>query len=144
MKATTLHRCAIMTIDPGGATGVAQGWFNLEMESVEACIRRARKRGSFRAYELTGPPLSQAEYLFRMYEDFVFRSHVELALPYEAIHVVVEDFQLRKQNVDLRPVEITAAFEGKLQEPLDREKQITTAPKKTDHAPTEAFSLPSI
>lgn len=126
-----------MTVDPGGKTGVAQGWFNLEADSVGSCIRRARKRGSFQAYELAGDQIAQGIYLHQMYLEFVFRSHVELRLPYDDIHVVFEDFKLRQKHADLAPVKVTASFDSCCREKQivpDEKKQITAKTKKTDHA----------
>lgn len=133
MSVREVERCAIMTVDPGGKTGIAYGWFNLAADSVGSCIARAKRKGSITAIELAGDPIAQGVELHNIYLEFVFRSHVELQLPYDAIHVVFEDFQLRQKHADLAPVKITAAFDSLLREKISK-KQITKKSKKTDHA----------
>lgn len=136
LSTTTLSKCAIMTIDPGGKTGITWGWFNLEYDSIKTVLARARKKNAFHGMELSGPVASQSMVLLSMYEQFVFKSNVEYELPMDDIHVVIEDFQLRKQNVDLAPVEITAGFMAPLMSGgiEETKKQITAKTKKTDHA----------
>lgn len=127
--------CAILTIDPGGKSGLAWGWFNLEADSVGSAIRRAKARGSFHSMELSGDPVSQGLVCAALYYEFVFKSHTEYGLPYSDIHVVVEDFQLRQKHAELSPVEITAVFEACLRQEVDLDElRKTDHPEKTDHA----------
>lgn len=127
-----MSRCGIMTVDPGGKSGVALGWFNLECDSVGAAIRRARARGSFHAFEISGDTTSQGIYLYAIYSAFVFRSHVELRLPYDDIHVVFEDFQLRQKHADLSPVKVMSSFDVFMRGEIENNRSWEET-KKTDH-----------
>jgi hypothetical protein len=103
---------AVMTVDPGRATGVSQGAFRASGDpaTVEATLRRAVRKGAVRASVLDGPACEQAHYIARFWRDFRFRMTVEWGVPGAALFLVVEDFQLRQMAVDLAPVEVFAAL----------------------------------
>jgi hypothetical protein len=109
---------AIMTVDPGKATGVAQGAFR-SMESERATLRRAVRKGAVRASVLDGWPWEQAHYLAASWLSFKFRMTVEWAVPVGAVFLVVEDFQLRQMAVDLSPVEVYAALRAVQRRPVE-------------------------
>lgn len=100
---------AIMGIDPGGTSGVAQGVFSAR-GTVKQTLRRAVRKGVLRATVLNAPPEEQAHYLAITWRDFRFRCEVELGIPIGAIWLAVEDFHLRQMAVDLSPVEVVAGL----------------------------------
>lgn len=98
---------AIMAVDPGGRTGVARGIFG---PGMEAGLRDALREGvgvetwvvegdyRVQSWELAAEFL---EWCDGLVEDGVFDNRVDMAA---GTSLVVEDFQLRTQNVDLDPV----------------------------------------
>lgn len=100
----------VMAIDPGKATGVAQGVFR-NSRTIHATVRRAVAKGALKATVLADvPPEEQAHYLAVTWRQFRFRCVTELMIPEAAVFLVVESFALRQMAVDLVPVEVTAGL----------------------------------
>jgi hypothetical protein len=99
----------IMTVDPGKASGVAQGVFR-SLGTERATLRRAVRKRAIRASVLDGWPWEQAHYLAVTWRSFKFKATVEWGVPVGAVFLVVEDFQLRQMAVDLSPVEVFSAL----------------------------------
>lgn len=103
------ERFAVMTIDPGGRTGVAQGLFKAQ-RTVGLTLKRATRLGAIRAATVEGPFVYQATLLKQSWERFLFHAHVEQRVPRRSVLLAVEDFQLRQVAVELSPVEVFSAF----------------------------------
>lgn len=113
---------AIMAVDPGGTTGVAQGLFNagrLEGElSTARLLRRARAKNALRVDQIVAASayrdrgrlasVSMSVQVYRAWMSFQFRSMVEMAVPMNCIYLVFEDFALRQRSAELSPVEVTS------------------------------------
>lgn len=119
------ERFAIMAVDPGETTGVARAFLNASRagSSMSSLMKRAIRKDALRVEQvrpalMPGHPkaasASQASQLYRTWERFQFKANVELAIPYGAIWLVIEDFQLRQRSAELWPVEVTHALLGLL------------------------------
>lgn len=97
---------AIMAVDPGGKTGVACGIFRDDVEDVKSAVRRARKKGALKAWELSGSAEAQAIALAHTWMEFEFKAHVEMRIPRKSVVLVIENFELRQLAADLAPVEV--------------------------------------
>jgi hypothetical protein len=97
---------AIMAIDPGKVTGVARGIFGPGMEAgIKDAVRNAVE---LETWEVEGPHPVQCWELCAEFQDWVtglvhsgWCNASEIG---ERVCLVVEDFRLRTQNVDLDPV----------------------------------------
>lgn len=146
------ERFAIMTVDPGRTTGVAQGMFNaarLARPTTRAVLARAVRKGALRVAEVRaaedpGPHAGsahQAAILYRAWMDFNFRATVELGIPIPDVHLVIEDFALRQRSADLDPVEVTHAFLAYLRGETGTWAALSLAPEGRLHfqTPSEAI-----
>lgn len=113
------EKFAIMTVDPGGTTGVAQGLFKVVGEpTTSKLMRRAVRKKVVRvdqvvpasAYrETVAASTSMAIQVYRAWNKFQFKALVELGIPMPYIFLVFERFQLRQRDTELSPVEVTHA-----------------------------------
>jgi len=103
---------ALFVIDPGGTTGVGRGlWLG---EDVAGGLRLAdlMGKGLWETWEVAGPPVDQANEIMEEYTDWCYQLSVEAGLRGAvAVRVYMEDFQLRRRNVDLAPVKVMAGLE---------------------------------
>lgn len=122
----SLERFAIMAVDPGKVTGVAQGFFNATRgaATTRGLMRRALRKDAIRVSHIEAPEayrdlsvvppavseITQGALLYRAWMSFTFRAATELMIPYPAIFLVIEDFQLRQRSADLSPVRVTSAL----------------------------------
>src|SRR3982751_1020828 len=85
---------AVLAIDPGGTTGVAAGYAEL------AETRRATMEGLYnhKTTEVTGSYIQQAAKLDNIFRNFVFTANVEYGIPLPNIHIVIENFVLRRRQ----------------------------------------------
>ena len=104
-----LDAFAIMTVDPGGATGVGEGVFR-NLGTVDKTLRRAVSKGMIRLAVIDGPVIEQAHFIASFWRSFKFKMTVELGVPSGQVFLDVEDFTLRQMAVDLAPVEVYAAM----------------------------------
>lgn len=114
------EKFAVMTVDPGGTTGVAQGLFNTKggRLSTKALLSRAARKEAIRVAEVVSCPnpgpraeaAHQAAILYRAWLDFNFKATVELGVSVPDVQLVIEDFALRQRSVDLAPVAVTNAL----------------------------------
>ena len=93
----------VMTIDPGGTTGVAFGVLDLSLDSLTT-VKEILEDARVWTDEVEGSYEEQAMVLFDLLLAWV---HNEGLASYE---VVIEGFALRTQNADLSPVEVTAGL----------------------------------
>ncbi len=101
---------AIMSIDPGGTTGVCEALVPKRI-SVAESMRDAK----LRPYEVTGADLvAQSVHIALNYLSFVARAQMKYQIPGSHIFMTIESFQLRQRNVDLSPVEVYAHIQGLL------------------------------
>jgi hypothetical protein len=100
---------AIMTVDPGKATGISQGIFS-NRGTVARTLSRAVRKGMIRASVIDGWPWEQAHFIAASWRSFEFKARIELGLPIGSVFLSVEDFQLRQMAVDLSPVEVWSAL----------------------------------
>lgn len=111
---------AIMTVDPGGTTGVAQGLFNvssMDRVSTRKVMARAVRKDVLRVEQLYAATayrdvkrlheVSMAIGVYRAWLSFSFKCLVELAIPMPYIFLVIESFELRQRSADLSPVGVT-------------------------------------
>lgn len=134
---------AIMAVDPGGKTGVCCGIFRDDAHDVKAAVKRARKKGALKAWELSGSVEAQAIVLAHTWMDFEFKAHVEMGIERSRVVLVIENFELRQLAADLAPVEVTRGMLTLLLNARAREKtdhgigvpnsQRPFPDKKTDH-----------
>lgn len=103
---------AIMSVDPGGTTGLATALVDLKQPTVASCVRRAWRKGNLRTWTCTGDHIEQAWYICRYYTNWIFNIHIEQSLV-QAHHdsFVIESFQLRQMGADMSPVRIKAGIE---------------------------------
>lgn len=104
---------AVMGVDPGGKSGVAQGVFRpwpAETPTVKATLRRAVRKGVVRASVIDGAPEEQAHFLARIWRDFKFKTTVEWGVSERYVFLAIENFQLRQMAVDLSPVEVVSGL----------------------------------
>lgn len=113
---------AMMTVDPGGTTGVAQGLFNVARLGDVLTTRRLLKRAMLKkvirvdqiypasAYRGLGrlASVSMSVQIYRVWLSFQYRCLVELGVPMPYIFLVFEDFALRQRSAELSPVEVTS------------------------------------
>lgn len=111
---------AIMAVDPGGVSGVAQGLFRGDRAgSTSALMKRAVRKGAVKVAEVYGGPAydrvgydtGHVHRLIAAWSSFVFHANVGMSIPLYNIYLVFEDFQLRQRSADLSPVQVTAGFE---------------------------------
>lgn len=88
------NRHAILAIDPGGTTGVAAGYVELEETRRKTLEGITNKKST----EVTGNYLEQAEQLATVMGNFVFKANVENSIPLPNIHIAIEDFVLRRRT----------------------------------------------
>lgn len=110
---STRNTHAILGIDPGGTTGVAAGYMELE-ETRRKTIEGMTNRKSA---EVTGSYLEQAVKLDNIFRHFIFTANVEYGIPLPNIHLVVENFVLRRREAggatgNLTSIWVAAAFAG--------------------------------
>lgn len=98
-----------MTVDPGGRSGVAGGYF-MNMGSVAATLKRAVRREAVWAVFIDGSPEEQAWWLARQWTEFRFKWVVEYGQRADRCSLVVEAFKLRQRSVELSPVEVTSGL----------------------------------
>lgn len=115
-------RFAIMAVDPGGTTGVAQGMFNLTrmngVYTTRALVARGMKKNAIRvdqivpasAYRGQGrlASVSMGIQVYRAWLSFSYHCLVELGIPMPYIFLIFEDFALRQRSAELSPVEVTS------------------------------------
>lgn len=109
------NRHAILAIDPGGTTGVAAGYVELEDTRRKTLEGMTNKK----SVEVTGSFLEQAVKLDNIFRHFVFTANVEHSIPQPNIHIAIEDFVLRRREQggatgNLTSVWVAAAFAGLL------------------------------
>jgi hypothetical protein len=97
---------AIMAIDPGKTTGVARGLFG---PGMEAGLKDALANAvSLETWEVEGTAPVQCWELVSEFHDWVYGlvagGVLEVGEVGKSVCLVVEDFRLRTQNVDLDPV----------------------------------------
>jgi hypothetical protein len=126
---------AIMTVDPGGKSGVAQGLFFDEADSVESACRRALRKGGIKSWEVHGEPFVQAHIIAHMWLEFQFRACVNLSIPADHVCLALEDFQLRQRSADLSPVSVTYGIKTLLTK-IDIDQA-----EKTDHGRIHARTV---
>jgi hypothetical protein len=104
---------AVLAIDPGGTTGIAAGYMELEN------TRRSTLEGMYnkKSAEVKGNYLEQAVALDNIFRHFIFTANVEHGIPQPNIHVAIEDFVLRRRTEggatgNLTSVWVAAAFAG--------------------------------
>jgi hypothetical protein len=88
------HEHAVLALDPGGTTGVAAGYFKLRptrRETLETMV-------NLKSGEVKGDWLEQARRLAKIMSMFVFTANVENEIPLPNIHIVLEDFVLRRRE----------------------------------------------
>jgi hypothetical protein len=82
---------AVLAVDPGGTTGVAGGYVELQ-STLKATLATLSRR---KAVEVEGPWLDHGKQIAKIMSNFVFTANVENGLPLDNIHIVFEDFVLR-------------------------------------------------
>ena len=120
MKQKTVH--AVIAVDPGRTTGVAAGYFDLKPTLKETLRGGTNKK----AIEVPGQWLAQSRELHGIVWRFVFRANVDHQLPLDNIHLVIEDFVLRRRQAggatgDLTSIWVAAALCGSLVSPSGSE-----------------------
>jgi len=110
---STKNTHAILAIDPGGTTGVAAGYMELEetrRKTVEGMTNR-------KSVEVTGDYLGQAVKLDNIFRHFIFTANVSYGIPLPNIHLAIENFVLRRREAggatgNLISIWVAAAFAG--------------------------------
>lgn len=106
-------RIAVMAFDPGGTTGVAWG-----IMKARTTLNETLNGAELASCDITGDHRQQAVKMYDLYMAMVARWNVERQVPLPSIHVVSENFTLRKfgssNKQGLYPVWILAMFEGLL------------------------------
>lgn len=120
MAVVVPEKFAIMAVDPGETTGVAQAFLNATRgSSTKALLRRAVRKEAVRVAQVVpaehyvgGPYASAsiARQLHAAWLSFLFRAVNELSIPVPNVYLAIEDFQLRQRSANLSPVEVTHAF----------------------------------
>jgi len=80
--------------DPGRTTGVAGCYVQFKGTLKETLLTATNKK----AIELKGPWLEQGRTLGHLMDRFVYRANVEALIPLDNIHLVMEDFVLRRRR----------------------------------------------
>lgn len=114
------EKFAIMAVDPGGTTGVAQALLRTDRgETTKAMLRRAVRKEALKVGQVVAADvdrgtrfdaLGQAAAVWRAWRDFAYRAQVEYGVPVPYIFLVIEDFALRQRDAELSPVEVTFAL----------------------------------
>lgn len=94
MKVDNDNKHAVLAIDPGGTSGVAAGYVQLGSTFKETVKTLEHNK----AIEVKGEWLDQAVQLAHIMDRFVFTANVENLVPLDNIHIVVEDFVLRRRQ----------------------------------------------
>lgn len=84
----------MLAIDPGGTTGVAAGYVELEETRRKTLETMINKKSA----EVSGNYLSQAAQLDTIFRNFVFTANVENGIPLPNIHIAIENFVLRRSR----------------------------------------------
>lgn len=101
-----------MAVDPGETTGVAAGLFDLRLQRVGACMRRARSKGNLTSWEVLGNHVDQAWEISRWFNDWHFSVHVERQLVMSGhTYFVLEDFIPRQLHYDTTPMFVIGGIE---------------------------------
>jgi hypothetical protein len=96
----------LFVIDPGTRTGIAWGSVSLAGGSV----RDALSECQVQSLTFEGDTIDQAMAIERQFYEFMYKDRDQ---PHKPIHVIVEDFILRKMTSDrelLDPVRVATAF----------------------------------
>jgi hypothetical protein len=88
------ERHAVLGIDPGRTTGVAACHFETEATLKETLLNAEEKK----AIEVTGDWMEQACKIAGIIKRFVYRAHIEKEIPFDNIHIAIEDFVLRRRR----------------------------------------------
>lgn len=109
-----MRRVAIMTVDPGGTTGVAWGLYDVEGESVGDILSGGLMTG---CGQVTGSEEWQASHICELWRDFEMFARIKHDCNEHVL--VFEDFVLRvgsgsSDRVGLAPVRITSLVYGML------------------------------
>ena len=124
---------AVMTVDPGGVTGIAQGVF------IPGPLGAVTMAGTIRGHrldtrEVHGGSLRQADEIARLWT--LFKLDLERAGVKDVV-LVIESFALRQRSVELSPVEITWALLGQLKL-RDRDRVLFQSPAQAKGFATTA------
>lgn len=104
---------AIMAVDPGGTTGVAATYFN-KRPTIKETLQNLP---NFKTAEVSGGWEAQGEELAQMWARFRMRANVEHSIALPDIHLVCEDFVLRRREAggatgNLTSIWVMAGFIG--------------------------------
>lgn len=88
-------RLAILAVDPGGTTGVAACYLPRQ-ETLKESLRSAQSK---KAIEVKGRWDDQAAQIATIMHNFVFTANSEHGIALDDIHIVFEDFILRRKRV---------------------------------------------
>ena len=86
---------AFLAIDPGETTGVAACYVNFTFGTKKEVLSNAKKKKSL---EVKGNYLEQGRALGHLMDRFVYVANVENLLSLENVHIVMEDFVLRRRT----------------------------------------------
>lgn len=101
---------AIMSVDPGGTTGVCEALVP-RRPTVAACMSAAK----LSPYEVgEHDPIDQSVHIALNYLNFVARAQLKYHIDRRHILLAIESFQLRQRNVELSPLEIHSQLKGLL------------------------------
>lgn len=86
---------AVMAVDPGETTGIGAGFYE-----PHSTLKKTMTEGrvAHKTAEVYGDYLGQAKEIAAAILRFVFGANVERSIPFEHIHVVFEDFILRRRR----------------------------------------------
>ncbi len=142
-------KTAVLAIDPGGTTGVAAGYVDLQPTRRETLATLSNAK----SVEVEGNYLEQAVKLDNIFKNFVYTANVEQSIPLQNIHIAIEDFVLRRRKEggatgNLTSCWVAAAMTGmwsKIVIRMDDGKQITEYATKSENIhwqqPSEAKTL---
>lgn len=109
------ERFAVMTLDPGGVSGVARGIFEAR-ETLKATLLDG---GELEAWEVEGEPELQAFEIAEEFKEWSANLMIDGFCAANDISLVCESFALRQRSADLSPVEVRSALRALLMPPVD-------------------------
>lgn len=107
MKRTS--KVAILAIDPGETTGVAAARVDLSYLDALPTLRNAENKKSM---EVTGNYLEQGLHLAEIMNKFVFTMNTRFMIPTYQIHIVIENFVLRRTRQGGATGNLTSCWVG--------------------------------
>jgi hypothetical protein len=102
----------VVSVDPGGTTGVAAALIDTSQSTVASAMKRAHRKGLLKTFTITGSHSDQAISILKFTNEYWYRNHIELArVAARRCTLAIEDFQLRTMSADITSLRIISGLD---------------------------------